>query len=95
MGPKLPAWTTSALRGQDAATDSMAITASISEPPWPPSASLMVMPSSPCAAIFFAASQGYSVACARSRAPAVSSLAAKRRTASAKAACSALKLKSM
>ena len=38
IGPKLPNCTTSALRGQTAATCSMAITASISVPPWPPSA---------------------------------------------------------
>ena len=38
IGPKLPACTTSALRGQTSATCSIAITASISVPPWPPSA---------------------------------------------------------
>ncbi|MNR13389.1 hypothetical protein D3C85_1297940 [compost metagenome] len=58
IAPKLPAWITSALRGQCAATAWMAMMASISVPPCPPSASAMVMPSRPCAAIFFATSQG-------------------------------------
>ena len=58
IGPKLPACTTSALRGQAAATASIAITASISVPPWPPSASATVMPSRPCDAISLATSQG-------------------------------------
>jgi hypothetical protein len=58
IGPKLPNCTTSALRGQTAATCSMAMTASISVPPWPPSASGRLMPMSPCALISLATSNG-------------------------------------
>ena len=58
IGPKLPNCTTSALRGQTAAICSMAITASISAPPMPPSASGMVMPMRPCWLISWATSNG-------------------------------------
>ena len=43
----------------------MAITASISEPPWPPSASGMVMPISPCWLISLATSNGNRASWAR------------------------------
>ncbi|MNR20484.1 hypothetical protein D3C85_1373250 [compost metagenome] len=58
MAPKLPACTTSALRGHTDATVSMAMTASISEPPTPPSSCATVMPSRPCPAILRAMSHG-------------------------------------
>src|SRR5262249_36278698 len=58
IGPKLPNCTTSELRGQTAATCSMAITASMSVPPWPPSASGRLMPMRPCALISFATPNG-------------------------------------
>jgi hypothetical protein len=58
IGPKLPACTTSALLGHAEATVSIAITASISVPPCPPSASAIVIPSKPCFAINFATSKG-------------------------------------
>src|SRR5438445_12927269 len=95
IGPKLPAWTTSALLGQTEATVSIAITASISAPPWPPSASAIVIPSSPCAAMSLATSQGYSGECARARAPVARCFSAKRRTDSRNCSCSGVKRKSM
>ena len=67
----------SALRGQTFATCSMASTASINVPPVPPSASGIVMPSKPIAAMRFATSRGNSGAWARASAPAASSLRAK------------------
>ena len=51
--------------GTTAAVCSMAITASISEPPWPPSASGMVMPIRPCWLISLATSNGNRGSCAR------------------------------
>ena len=65
IGPKLPNCTTSALRGHTAAICSMAMIASISVPPWPPSASGRLMPISPCAPISFATSNGKRGSCAR------------------------------
>jgi hypothetical protein len=59
MGPKFPNCTTSALRGQTAATCSIAMTASISVPPTPPSTSGIVMPIRPCPDISCATSKGY------------------------------------
>ena len=56
IGPKLPNCTTSALRGQTAATCSMAITASINVPPCPPSCSGSAMPIRPCLAMSCATS---------------------------------------
>lgn len=47
IAPKLPACTTSALRGQAAATAWMAMTASSRVPPWPPFSSATVMPRMP------------------------------------------------
>ena len=47
-----------ALRGHTAAICSMAMTASVSAPPWPPSASGMVMPISPCSLMSLATSKG-------------------------------------
>src|SRR5712691_1254855 len=95
IGPKLPTCTTSPLLGHTEATVSIAITASISVPPWPPSASATVMPSSPWAAMSLATSHGYSGECARSRAPAARCFSAKRRTDSRNCSCSGVKRKSM
>src|SRR5688572_29449586 len=95
MGPKLPACTMSALRGQTSATSWMAMTASMSEPPMPPSSSGKVIPMRPCAAIFRAISQGYLLLCARLSMPEASSPCAKRRTDSWKARCSSVRSKFM
>jgi hypothetical protein len=94
IGPKLPAWMTSADRGQAAATCSIAMTASISVPPCPPSASGMVMPSNPCSAAIWATSKGKCGSCARAKAPGASLASAHRRTESANSLWSAVKLKS-
>src|SRR5436305_815252 len=69
IGPKLPNCTTSALRGHTAAICSMAMTASISVPPTPPSASGMVMAMRPWALISFATSKGKRASLARLAAP--------------------------
>src|SRR6266849_3034447 len=95
IGPKLPAWTTSPLLGHAEATVSIAITASMSWPPWPPSASAIVIPSSPCAAMSLATSHGYSGECARACAPVARCFSAKRRTDSRNCSCSGVKRKSM
>src|SRR5258708_9034674 len=71
----------------------MAITASISVPPCPPSASGMVMPSSRCFAMSFATSHGYPGLCARSSALPDKLFFEKRSTASRNCSCSGVKLK--
>src|SRR5215470_14548143 len=93
IGPKLPDCTTSALRGQTSATCSIAITASISEPPWPPSASASVMPIRPCWLMRCAASNGKRGLWARLSASASSSATANLRTASAHSFCSSVNSK--
>src|SRR5215475_12490622 len=95
IGPKLPNCTTSAERGQAAATSSMAMTASISVPPTPPSASGSVMPISPCACMRLAMSNGKRGSCARLSAPGASSAHANLRTDSANIFCSSVKSKFM
>ncbi len=95
IGPKLPAWTVSALRGQTEATCSMAITASIRLPPRPPSSSGIVMPSRPCSAIIWATSNGNRGSWARLSASAARLACAKRCTESAKSFCSSVNSKFM
>src|SRR6185369_554848 len=95
IGPKLPDCTTSAERGHMAAICSMAITASISVPPCPPSASGMVRPISPCAPTSWATSKGKRGLCARLSASFCKCASAKRLTDSAKSFCSSVKSKCM
>src|SRR5215510_6324051 len=95
IGPKLPNCTTSAERGQAEATSSMAMTASISVPPTPPSASGRVMPISPCACMRLATSNGKRGSCARLSAPGASSARANLRTDSANSICSSVNSKFM
>src|SRR4029453_7875573 len=95
IGPKLPNCTTSAERGQAAGTSSMAMTASITVPPMPPSASGRVMPISPCACIRLATSKGKRGSCARFSASGASSARANLRTESANSFSSSVNSKFM
>src|SRR4051794_14368714 len=72
------------------ATCSIAITASISAPPWPPSACGSVMPIKPCAAISFATSNGKCGSWARLSASFSRCACANRRTLSANSCCSSV-----
>src|SRR5262245_5213733 len=71
----------------------MAMTASISVPPAPPSVSGSVMPISPCACMRLAMSKGKRGSCARLSASGASSARANLRTDSANMVCSSVKLK--
>src|SRR5262249_2509397 len=93
IGPKLPNWSTSELRGHTAATCSMAITASISVPPCPPSSAGIVMPIRPCRLISCATSNGKRGLWARASVSLARCACAKPRTDSAKSFCSSVKSK--
>src|ERR1700716_3672399 len=93
IGPKLPNCTTSALRGQTAAICSMAITASISVPPWPPSSAGIVIPIRPCWLICCATSKGKRGLWARASVPSARWAWAKPRTDSANNFCVSVKSK--
>ena len=95
MAPKLPTCMTSALRGQANETSSIARTASISVPPWPPSRSGIMIPSRLASAICRATSQGKPSVRARSSAPGASARWAKPRTLSANMRCPEVSSKSI